>query len=410
MVSIRNYAIVTAAYWSFMLTDGALRMLVLLHFNTLGYTPFQLATLFLLYEFMGIVTNLLGGWIAARFGLTLTLHWGLGLQITALLTLSTLDPSWPEAASVAFVLIVQGVSGVAKDLSKMSSKSAVKLVVPEDAHSALFKWVAVLTGSKNTLKGVGFFLGGFLLATTGFVHGLWIMAGALTAVLLAAKLALPRNLGRAKKKIELSQLLSKSRAINLLSGARMFLFGARDVWFVVGVPVFLYDVLGWTFVQVGSFLAAWVIGYGAVQAFAPRITKQSADGRSAEVKAAQIWVFALATVPIAILVLLNLGADPAWTLIGGLAAFGIVFAVNSSLHSYLILTFSDTDKVTMNVGFYYMANAAGRLLGTVLSGVAYQAGGLAGCLVMAAALLAVAGVFTLSLGPASRADMARTAG
>src|SRR3546814_16323600 len=62
------YIAVTAAYWAFMLTDGALRMLVLLHFHTLGFSAIQLAYLFLLYEFMGVVTNLSAGWIAARFG------------------------------------------------------------------------------------------------------------------------------------------------------------------------------------------------------------------------------------------------------------------------------------------------------------------------------------------------------
>lgn len=406
-LDIRNYATVTSAYWGFTLTDGALRMLVLLHFHNLGYTPFELAILFLLYEFMGVVTNLLGGWIASRFGLTLTLFSGLGLQIAALLALSALDPAWSRGLSVLYVLVVQGVSGVAKDLAKMSSKSAIKLVVPDDAHSALFKWVAVLTGSKNALKGLGFFLGGFLLTVAGFVHALWIMAGVLAVILVVAKLTLPKEMGRAKSKTKFSQILSKSRAINLLSAARMFLFAARDVWFVVGLPVFLYDVLGWSFVEVGSFLALWVIGYGFVQGIAPRLTKRSADGRSTEVKAAQIWCFALTAVTAAIAVFVHLGIDVAWTLIGGLAVFGLFFAVNSSVHSYLILAFSESDKVTLNVGFYYMANAAGRLLGTLLSGIAYQLGGLIGCLLTAAGLLLLAGVFTIALGPAAKEDLAQ---
>ena len=406
MLDIRNYAIVTSAYWSFTLSDGALRMLVLLHFHNLGYTPFQLAMLFLLYEFMGIVTNLLGGWIASRFGLTLTLYAGLSLQIAALLALSALDPTWPVATSVLVVLVIQGVSGVAKDLSKMSAKSAIKLVVPENAHSALFKWVALLTGSKNALKGCGFFLGGFLLATVGFVQGLWIMAGVLAVILLAAKLSLPSEMGRATSKTRFSQLLSKSRAINRLSAARLFLFGARDVWFVVGLPVFLYDVLGWRFVEVGGFLALWIIGYGFVQGAAPRLTARSADGRTSEVKAAQVWVFALAAVPLAIAGGMQFGANVAWMLIGGLGVFGLAFAVNSSLHSYLILAFSDADKVALNVGFYYMANAAGRLLGTFLSGLAYQWGGIIGCLGAATALLLLSGLFTLALGPAARDEVA----
>ncbi len=403
---IRNYAVVTSAYWGFTLTDGALRMLVLLHFHTLGYTPLELAMLFLLYEFMGMVTNLIGGWIGSRFGLKLTLFAGLSLQVAALLALSALDPQWPKAFSVSYVLLVQGLSGVAKDLSKMSSKSAIKLVVAGDQHSLLFKWVALLTGSKNALKGVGFFLGGFLLAALGFAPALWLMATCLAVILAAAAMLLPREMGVAKAKTKFSQILSKSRAINLLSAARVFLFGARDVWFVVGLPVFLYDALGWSFTEVGGFLALWVIAYGFVQGFAPNLVKRSRDGRSSEIRAAQFWVFALAAVTAAIALALRAGFDPAATLIVGLAIFGFFFAVNSSVHSYLILALTSSDQVALNVGFYYMANAAGRLSGTLLSGLAYQLAGLPGCLTTAAALLVVSGIFTLVLGRAVQEDLA----
>ena len=409
MADLRNYAVVTAAYWGFTLTDGALRMLVLLHFHNLGYTPFELALLFLLYEFMGIVTNLLGGWIGARFGLRLTLDAGLALQVAALLALSALDPAWPKALSVAYVLAVQGASGVAKDLTKMSSKSAIKLVLPEGAASQLFKWVALLTGSKNALKGAGFFLGGLLLALLGFRPALWAMAAALALVLLSAALLLPRQLGRAKAKTKFSRILSKSPAVNLLSAARVFLFGARDVWFVVGLPVYLYDVLGWSFTQVGAFLALWIVGYGGVQGLAPHLTRRSADGRSTEVWAAQAWIFVLALISAGIAAAVEAGAPAAPTLVLGLTVFGFVFAVNSSLHSYLILALSTRDQVALNVGFYYMANAAGRLAGTLLSGLAYQAAGLVGCLAVAAGLLLIAGGFTLALGPAARQGLQETA-
>ena len=402
MLDIRNYAIVTAAYWGFMLTDGALRMLVLLHFHTLGYTPFQLATLFLVYEFMGIVTNATGGWIASRFGLKLTLTSGIFAQILALLALSLLDASWTVAVSVAFVLVVQGVSGVAKDLTKMSAKSAIKLVVPKDAHGALYGWVALLTGSKNAIKGLGFFAGALLLSTLGFKQGLWLMAATLAVILILAMLAVDGRMGQSVKKTKFSAIFSKSREINLLSAARVFLFGARDVWFVVGVPVFLYDQLGWTFNEVGVFMAAWVIGYGLVQAAAPKLTSRSADGRSAEVRSATVWVILLALVPAAMIGGLQGGIAPAHLLIGGLALFGVIFAINSALHSYLILAFSEQDGVSVNVGFYYMANAAGRLLGTLVSGIAYQWSGPEGCLLVAASFLAVAAVFTLFLRAATR--------
>ena len=397
MLDLRNYIVVTAAYWGFTLTDGALRMLILLHFHTLGYTPLELAFLFLLYEFFGVVTNLLAGWIGSRFGLKLTLYCGLGLQVGALYMLSTLDPDWEKALAVAFVVTAQGLSGIAKDLTKMSSKSAIKLVVPEDEHSALFKWVALLTGSKNALKGAGFFLGAALLAGLGFVHALWAMAAGLFVILIAAVALLPADLGKAKATVKFTQILSKSRAINLLSAARFFLFGARDVWFVVGVPLFLYEVIGWSFTQVGAFMAAWIIGYGGVQALAPRIVRHSADGRSSETRAAQWWAFTLAALPIAIAGLVEANIAPAVTVVVGLALFGIIFAINSSLHSYLILSFSDADKVALNVGFYYMANAGGRLVGCLLSGLSYQLWGLTGCLVTASAMVLAASAITIVL-------------
>ena len=375
MLDVRKYAVVTAAYWGFMLTDGALRMLVLLHFHRLGYTPFELAVLFLAYELMGIVTNAGGGWVASRFGLKLTLTGGLLLQVAALLALAALDPAWPKELSVLFVLVVQGLSGVAKDLTKMSSKSALKFVVPENETGGLYRWVALLTGSKNAIKGLGFFIGALLLSVAGFQGGLWLMAGFLAVILAGAALSVEKGMGKAKTKAKFTEIFSKSREINLLSAARVFLFGARDVWFVVGVPVFLYDQLGWTFNQVGAFMAAWVIGYGFVQAMAPKLTSRSADGLSTEVRAARVWLVLLSLTVVAIIAALRIGVDPTITMIGGLGLFGIAFAVNSAVHSYLILALSENDGVTLNVGFYYGANATGRLLGTLMSGLSINGRG-----------------------------------
>lgn len=424
----RAYAIVTGAYWGQTLTDGALHMLVLLHFYTLGFTPFQIAFLFVLYELMGVATNLLGGWIAARVGLSATLLGGLALQVVALVALAALDPAWPPALAVGYAVGVQGLSGVAKDLTKMSSKSAIKLIVPKGADGALFRWVAILTGSKNAMKGAGFFLGGLLLATTGFVVGLLLLAGVLAAILLLTLATLPRDMGRAGVKTPLTAILAKDRAINRLSAARFFLFGARDVWFVVGVPIFLYEVAGWSFLQVSSFLAAWVIGYGLVQAAAPRLVRRSLDGLAAEVRAARWWVALLAamplvvaaglaeTVPVALLTapaapgVATQAAKAGLVLVLGLGAFGVVFAVNSSLHSYLILALSKGDAVTLDVGFYYMANAAGRLAGCLLSGLAYQLGGVLGCLAASSAFLVAAWLLTLTLPSARPRPMAAVAG
>jgi hypothetical protein len=392
-VNLRNYILVTGAYWGFTLTDGALRMLVLLHFFNLGYSPVTLAFLFLLYEFFGIVTNLLGGWIASRMGLRVTLVSGLALQVAALGLLALLNPQWSELTSVTWVMLSQALSGIAKDLTKMSSKSAIKVLVPADAKGTLFKWVAVLTGSKNALKGAGFFLGSFLLATAGFAGALWIMAGALAVVWIGSWTSLPREMGRAKSKAGWRELLSKSREINVLCAARFFLFGARDIWFVVGVPVFLRGVLGWSFAQVGAFMAFWVIGYGIIQGLAPALLR----GRAPAGGTATVIAFALAAVAAAIPLGLSAGLPAAAVIVGGLAVFGAIFALNSAVHSYLILDYTDGDKVALNVGFYYMANAGGRLVGCLLSGVLYQAAGLPGCLWGAFAFAVAAAMIALRL-------------
>ncbi|WP_296763517.1 organoarsenical effux MFS transporter ArsJ [Sediminimonas sp.] len=393
------YIAVTAAYWAFMLTDGALRMLVLLHFHTLGFTPVQLAYLFVLYEVAGMITNLSAGWIAARFGLTSTLYTGLGLQVVALIALAQLDPGWAIGLSVVYVMTVQGASGVAKDLAKMSSKSAVKLLAPRE-DGGLFRWVAALTGSKNAVKGVGFLLGAALLAGVGFVWAVLGMAMVLAAILVAVVLAMPPGLPRGRKGAKFSEVFSKSANINWLSGARVFLFGARDVWFVVGLPVYFYGVLSdgtdegnrTAFFMVGGFMAAWIILYGAVQALAPRLLGAARRPETALISVARGWAWALFVVPAVLSVAAFAAPGPApWltgVLVAGLLAFGVTFAINSALHSYLILAFTRDERVTMDVGFYYMANAGGRLLGTLLSGLTYQAGGLALMLATAAAMVA----------------------
>lgn len=397
MSELRNYALVTGAYWAFTLTDGALRMLVLLHFHALGYSAVQIALLFLLYEFCGVGTNLLGGWIGANLGLRVTLFGGLALQVFALGMLALLDPGWPVTLSVAYVMGAQALSGIAKDLTKMSSKSAIKVLLPAGAEGALFKWVALLTGSKNALKGAGFFLGGVLLSSLGFRAALLAMAAGLALVLLAAGVSLPGAMGKAKKKVKFSHLLSKSREINLLSAARLFLFGSRDVWFVVGLPVYLAASLDWSHAGVGGFLALWVIGYGGVQALTPRLLQRGLAGGTPNGGSASLGAFALAGLTALLALGVQFQLAPWLTVVAGLALFGVVFAVNSSVHSYLILAYSSGEAVAADVGFYYMANAAGRLLGTLLSGVVFQWAGLSGCLWVSCSLLAAAGGLSLLL-------------
>ncbi|RUO39920.1 organoarsenical effux MFS transporter ArsJ [Idiomarina aquatica] len=378
--AIRQYLMVTGNYWAFTLTDGALRMLVVLHFHQLGYSALEVAMLFLFYEFFGVVTNLFGGWLGARWGLNRTMNIGLGLQIVALAML-LVPAAW---LTVVWVMAAQALSGIAKDLNKMSAKSTIKLLVPDDQQSQLYKWVAILTGSKNTLKGVGFFLGGLLLTVIGFQGAVLAMAIMLSLVWIGSLVFLRKESGKAKFKPKFKDLLSKSRPINILSGARFLLFGARDVWFVVALPVFLASQLNWTHWQVGSFLALWVIGYGVVQSVAPRFTQSQ---RVAPHRQAVVWGALLTLSPLLLSIALWQSAPVAASIIIGLGLFGALFAVNSSLHSYLIVSYSRSDGVSLDVGFYYMANAAGRLLGTILSGWIYQQWGLVACLGVSVLLL-----------------------
>lgn len=390
--SIRHYLVVTGGYWAFTVTDGAIRMLVVLYFHLLGYSPFEVAMLFLFYEFFGIVTNLVGGWLGARIGLNLTMNIGMGMQVVALAML-TLPDAW---LSVAYVMAAQALSGIAKDLNKMSAKASVKLIAGDGGESKLFKWVAVLTGSKNALKGGGFFVGAALLEWIGFRGALIVLASMLFVVLVITAVMLPSGVGKMTSKPKFTQVFSKVPAINWLSAARFFLFGSRDVWFVVALPVFLVEVAGWSVTGVGTFMAAWVIGYGFVQASAPKLVRRSHHGQGPGGGTARLLAFVLAVFPAGIVISLQQGWPIETVLVTGLILFGIVFAVNSAVHSYLILAYSDHDKVSMNVGFYYMANAGGRLAGTVLSGLIYQTYGLEGCLwlssgfVLAAAMLSFA--------------------
>ncbi len=403
LTGLQQYAVVTANYWAFTLTDGALRMLVVFHFHQLGYSTLEIAFLFLFYEFFGIVTNLYGGWLGARFGLRLTLWVGTLMQVAALLMLIPVADSWPRWWSVAYVMVAQAISGIAKDLNKMSAKSAIKTVVaetPEDhgrGEAQLFRWVAILTGSKNALKGVGFFLGGLLLTTIGFSAAVGAMAAGLFLSFLVT-LVLPGEIGKMKEKPAFKALFSKSKGINVLSLARFFLFGARDVWFVVALPVFLQAVLGWTYWEAGGFMGLWVIGYGIVQGSAPALRRSWGQSAPPGVSAVQFWSAVLTAIPALIAVALwREVAQPGVAIVVGLAAFGVVFAMNSSIHSYMVLAYTDAESVSLNVGFYYMANAAGRLVGTLLSGALFLVGGMQACLWSSALLVGLSWLSSLGL-------------
>jgi len=385
---VKQYLVITGNYWAFTLTDGALRMLVVLYFHQLGYSPLNIAMLFLFYEIFGVITNLIGGWLGARLGLNRTMNIGLALQILALTMLAV--PA--EMLTILYVMAAQALSGIAKDLNKMSAKSSIKLLVPKDNEGKLYQWVALLTGSKNTLKGIGFFLGGFLLTLLGFKGAIILMAVFLSCVWIFSLFILRKDLGKAKSKPKFKDILSKSSSINILSAARMCLFGARDVWFVIALPVFLAVSFQWDHWWVGAFMASWVIGYGIVQALAPRITGNKITGNTA-----LLWACYLSLIPAAIALTLQFNFYIESSIVIGLLLFGGVFAINSSIHSYLIVSYADSDGVSLDVGFYYMANAMGRLIGTILSGWIFQVYGLIACLWISSLFLAFTAVISLKL-------------
>jgi len=391
---VGQYSIVTLSYWAFTLTDGALRMLVVLYFHQLGYGAFAIAMLFVLYELFGVITNLVGGWLGARLGLNVTMHLGLALQIIALAML-LIDPQF---LTVAYVMVAQALSGTAKDLNKMSAKSSIKQLLSNTNNSQhrMYRWVAMLTGSKNALKGVGFFMGGFLLAVLGFKGAITLMMALLIATLILGLLLLEHSLGKSSYKPKFTELFAKTRAINQLSAARFFLFASRDIWFVVALPVFLQSQWGWSYTTVGTLMAAWVIAYGLVQSSAPMVTQRvfvhSPDG-----KTALILAMLLALIPMGIVGFTYIGANAIVALIAGLFIFGIAFAINSAVHSFLIVDYAREDGVSLDVGFYYMANAGGRLLGTLLSGGVYQLWGLYACLIISSIMIAITALLSISL-------------
>jgi len=378
-LNIKKYTFIfiTFAYWFFMLSDGALRMIVLLHFHSIGFSPLQLAYLFLLYEFFGMITNLTAGWIAKKIGLNITLYFGLILQIISLITLTQIDKSWSVSTTVIVVMFIQGISGIAKDLTKMSAKSSVKLLAPQE-NQKLFKWVALLTGSKNAVKGLGFLLGALLLTFFNFHFSLIIMSVILTIILILTFFLLPNNLLTVNKKIKFIEIFSNNSNVNYLSLGRVFLF------FYNILSNGIQDDNHKAFFIIGSFMAIWTIFYGFIQSITPKILSET----KALYSQAKVWANILIIIPL-ILIILNINFNESKLIITIvlLFIFGFVFAINSSIHSFLILKFTDKDRVTLDVGFYYMSNAFGRLIGTLLSGLSFEYGGFSLCLILTTILL-----------------------
>lgn len=381
----RGFWLVTACYQAFTLSDGALRMLVLLHLGAEGRAPLALALALLPYEVAGVVTNVLGGWLGARFGLKPTLIAGLLAQSAACALLA----AEPTARAYALLAFAQCLSGVAKDLAKTSAKSYVRRLAPADAGAApLFRLVAWLTGSKNAVKGAGYFVGGALLATAGFGATNAAIAALLGGAAVVAALRLPAIPG--KPRATVGDVVRQPAAVRWLAVSRTFLFGARDVWFAVALPMFLVSAAGLSSASVGACLSAWIVVYGFVQSAAPRLTgaREPAAGARLAAIAATLLAAPLAGL-VAALDVPAVAAAPLWPLALGFGAFGALFAVVSSLHSWLVVAVAGAEDTAERVGFYYAANSVGRLAGTLASGWLYgmaatPVAGLQACLIAAA--------------------------
>ena len=239
---------------------------MLLHFNQLGYTPVQLAFLFLLYEFFGIVTNLVGGWLAARTGLRFTLVLGLALQVVALGLLAFLNREWSMALSVAYVMGCQALSGIAKDLTKMSAKSAVKVLVPEGRRVRAVQVGRGADRLEERAERRG------LLRRRASCSRCSASAARLRrwptgvlVVLVFVLASLPAAIGQAKKKPTFTGILSNSPGINVCRwrGSRC----SRRVTSGSSSACRFF----WRACSAGrsprsaAFMALWVIAYGGVQ-------------------------------------------------------------------------------------------------------------------------------------------------
>ena len=396
--SIKDYITVTLNYWVFTFTDGALRIIVLLHFYKEGFSPFLIALLFLSYEFAGVFTNLIGGWLSTNYGIKRMLGVGLVIQSLGLVCLSVVNTAWGTVIATVWILFCQGLCGVAKDFTKTASKSAIKLTSDklegiESKDSRLFRWVAWFTGSKNAMKGIGFLGGGLLLTVFGFQNSLWLMAFLIVLIFIFTMAQLPEMFGKKKASKTIKSFFSKNKVVNNLALIRIFLFGARDVWFVVALPVFLYSS-GWTFIQVSGLMAFWTIFYGFIQAVTPKIIPES-ESRVIG-KRLRNWMFGLSVIPV-ILYFVVVSETPFSVayVIFGLFLFALLFAINSSFQSFLIVEYSSQDKTAEDIGFYYSANAIGRFVGTLLSGYLFQLGGFSYALFGSALMLIIGWIISL---------------
>lgn len=443
------------AFNLFTITDGAIRIIVLLYANQIGLSPLDIAVLFTLYELMGVVTNLFGGVFASRFGLKASMFLSLFLQLLGLVLVVLVEPIFGDlehlamklpsnltclastrtvieegnmgkrAEVIVYITFCQALSGVAKDFMKISCKTIPKLVTKKDAdeESSLFKLYSIVTGLKNSFKGFGFIFGALLTNFLGFEIAVYVLVGIVVVIVPAVVWGIDKDAGKAREFPGFNlKIFKKPWNINVLSLARFFLFGSRDVWFEVAAPLFFRNIIGWTEFEVGLFIGGYVIVYGYFQTATAKIYKaKNKDAKKTSWRPSCLrgvppvqhiggWAVACAAEILLLGIVLHFlyqeyigqecaaqyGAAIAGVLIVGFYAFGVIFAVNSAIHSYFIGLFSGGDKASMDIGFYYMANAMGRLVGTILSGYVYEVTrdefGLSICLWVSSLFMALAAV------------------
>jgi len=400
---VHNLYVTVWSFNLFTITDGAIRSIILLYANKLGFNAILIAVMFSMYELAGVFTNLFGGVIATRYGLKFTLLCSLVCQVVGLGLLLTIEPIFGDletmtnkGGATAFITFCQALSGIAKDLMKLSCKSMPKLVSKPGDDDKLFVLVAWVTGLKNSFKGFGSIVGAILINFTSLVTSVCVLLGIIGLIVPAPILYMDKFLGMNKKNAVFNlKVLQKGRDVNVLSLARFFLFGARDIWYEIAAPLFLSQALLWSDWTVGLFLGGYTIVYGFFQTSVSKLFKKSSKENLSslakvfnglppvsQVKnwaygtAAQLVVWSCILYPL-YRHLINTGnSDGAlWGInivfVFGVLCFAILFAVNSAVHSYFIVRYAGKDKLAMDMGFYYMANAGGRLVGTLLSGVIY---------------------------------------
>jgi MFS family permease len=410
--AIKPFVVISASYLLFTVTDGGIRTIVLFNAFQRKFSAFEVSIMFVLYELAGTFTNFLAGIAGARWGLKATMLAGLFLQLGGIGMLFGWSEKFTKEQAIIFVTIAQMLSGISKDLVKLGGKAVTKLVTPDSKQGVLYKRVSMITGLKNSLKGVGYFLGGALVQWSYF-GALGVMMGIVLLAIPWPALGLESGLGRTRREnITWRSVFKKNHNIQALSAARFFLFASRDAWFDVPLPFYLRskEGFGWERAAAAALLGAWIILYGQVQSWTPQLVAKPLKQFPANKYHAALWAGINAVIPLVLGCFLQFSdifrahdvRAMMPILLVGVFVFAIIFAINSSIHSYLAVKYSEGDKIAVDIGFYYMSNSAGRLFGTLVGGALFEfvgnyTNGFAACFWFSLCLTVVAAAITPAL-------------